>query len=271
MHEKEKDGVSASTFKILSAMIKTSTFWKAHFTQNLKQQRIDWSREATISSEEKSKLLYSIKAFQLGETGDGEHFLAAVRRRNDRIGEPEYVEAAKLFVKEEQKHGANLGRYLDTIGEARATADLGDWFFRHVRHFNRSLELWTITIIIVECAAQIFYQAVHDATRCELLRDICKDILIDEAHHIKFQNERLFVIFQDKGFYARAIAVTWYCLLFFATAHAVWIGHRRAFMAGGVDMKDFMRSMYYKFFKSLQFIHGKQEVESQPVLQIVRG
>lgn len=236
---------------------------------NLRAQRIDWSQKPSITEEEKRNVLYSIKAFQLGETGDGLHFLACVQRREDRIGEPEYVRAAQLFVKEEQKHGANLGRYIDAIGEKRAKADWGDWFFTRIRHFNRSLELWSVTILIVEAAAQIFYQAVHDATQCRLLKEICKDILIDEAHHIKFQNERLFVLFQEKGFYARAISVTWYCLLFFFTAHAVWFGHRKALKAGGIQFKDFMQSMYYKFFKSLQFIHSTQRIEREETKMFV--
>ena len=84
-----------------------------------------------------------------------------------------------------------------------------------VRYFNTSMELWTITVIIVESAAQVFYQALHDATKCTLLQEICVDILKDEAHHIKFQNERLFVILNRRPFYTRAFSVTWYCLLFF--------------------------------------------------------
>src|SRR5690606_34671148 len=103
-----------------------------------------------------------------------------------------------------------------------------DTLFRKVRYLNTSMELWTIAVIIVESAAQVFYQALHDATECPLLRSICKDILIDEAHHIKFQNERLWMIFQGKGFYNKVLSLLLYSFLFFGTIHAVWFGHRRA-------------------------------------------
>jgi hypothetical protein len=53
------------------------------------------------------------------------------------------------------------------------------------------MELWTVAVIIVESTAQIFYQALKDATKCTLLKQICTDILIDEAYHITFQTERL--------------------------------------------------------------------------------
>jgi hypothetical protein len=242
-------------------MIKTSAFWKQHFHSNLKHQRVDWNQKPQITHEEKEQILYSLKAWQLGETSDGRHLLAAAAKYASRINDPEYVEAVKLFIQEEQKHGANLGKYIDAIGEERTKHDWGDWLFRRIRYFNTSMELWTVTVIIVESAAQVFYQALHDATNCSLLKSICHDILVDEAHHIKFQNERLYIIFKDKPFYAKAFAVTWYCLLFFVTIHAVWLGHGKAHKAGGVNRDEFMRQMYYKFFRTIHFIH---QAEKQP-------
>lgn len=249
-------------------MIHPSAFWQQHFRNNLAEQRIDWNEPPSIAPEERAAILYSLKAWQLGETSDGRHLLAAARRYAARIGDPGYVGAVELFIREEQKHGGNLGRYLDLIGEARAKKDWGDSLFRRVRYFNTSMELWTITVIIVESAAQVFYQALHDATRCRLLRSICTDILLDEAHHIKFQNERLHVIFQRKGFYSKAFSLLAYSLLFFLTIHAVWYGHRRAFKAGGVHRNGFMRLMYYKFFGTLKFLHKRVE-EPRAVFAVV--
>ena len=171
------------------------------------------------------------------------------------MDDPHYVDAIKLFIQEEQKHGENLGKYLDLVGEKRIQSNWGDRIFRTIRHLNSSMEVWTITVIIVENAALVYYQAISDAVNCVLLRSICRDILMDEGHHIKFQNERLFSIFQSKGIYARAFAVTWYCILFFATIHAIWFAHSKAFKAGGIDMNRFMRQMYHKFFYTIRYIH----------------
>jgi ribosomal protein L25 (general stress protein Ctc) len=221
-------------------------------------QRIDWSIPPRLAPEERSRILYSLKAWQLGETSEGRHLLEAARRYAERIGDPDYVAAVQLFIREEQKHGNNLGRYIDGIGEQRARSDWGDTLFRKIRSFNRSMELWTITVIIVESAAQVFYQALHDATRCALLKQVCTDILIDEAHHIKFQNERMRQIFERKGFYSKAISLLLYSFLFFGTIHAVWYGHRTALKAGGVDRAEFMRAMYYKFFGTVKFLHKRE-------------
>lgn len=248
-------------------MIHSSSYWESHFRSNLQHQRIDWMMRPGISDEEKAAVLYSLKAWQLGETSDGRHLLAAARRYAERVGDTGYVAAVLQFIKEEQKHGSNLGRYIDLIGERKTTKDWGDSLFRRIRYFNRSMELWTISVIIVESAAQVFYQALHDATRCALLKQICRDILIDEAHHIKFQNERMWMIFREKGFYNKALSLLLYSVLLFGTIHAIWFGHRRAFKAGGVDRTEFMRAMYYKFFGTVKFLHRREEAPS-PVLAV---
>jgi len=247
-------------------MLHTSLYWKNHFLHNLTKKRIDWKLKPEITAEEKRNILYSLKAWQLGETSEGKNLLAAATKFSHKMNDPEYVEAIKLFIKEEQKHGANLGFYIDLIGEKRARKDWGDTLFRKIRYFNRRMELWTITVIIVEGAAQIFYAALRDATNCKLLRSICQDILIDEAHHIKFQNERMYQVFQRKSFYNKAISIGLYAILFFGTMHAIWLGHRKAFRAGGVSKKDFYRQMYYKFFKSMQFLHSEPARENKLML-----
>jgi len=244
-------------------MIHPSLFWKKHFENNLVRERINWSLRPHLTAEEKKQILYSLKAWQLGETSEGKHLLAASEKYARKTCDPDYVDAVKLFIREEQKHGSNLGKYIDMLWEPRARSDWGDSIFRKIRYFNTSMELWTITVIIVESAAQVFYRALHDATGCLLLKSICHDILTDEAHHIKFQNERLYVIFRSKTFYAKAFSLLWYSILFFGTIHAVWIGHKTALKAGGVSKKDFMRMMYYKFFQTLKFIHDAHE---EPVL-----
>jgi hypothetical protein len=123
------------------------------------------------------------------------------------------------------------------------------------------MELWTITVIIVESAAQVFYTALHNATACLLLKEICSDILTDEAHHLKFQNERMYLIFQQQKFYNKAISIGLYALLFFATIHAIWFAHGKTLKAGGVLKTEFMKQMYYRFFKSMQFLHAPRQQE----------
>jgi len=244
-------------------MIHTSSYWQQHFKHNLTIQRVDWSIEPKLMNVERNDILYSLKAWQLGETSDGSHLLSAANKYARKIEDKDYVAAVKLFIKEEQKHGNNLGRYIDLIGEERLKKDWGDTLFRKIRYLNKSMELWTIAVIIVESAAQIFYEALREATDCELLQSICNDIMIDEAHHIKFQNERLFIIFQNKGFYNKALSIAAYSILFFGTIHAIWLGHGKALKAGGVNKSEFMRRMYYMFFKTIKFLHSAEKMAAR--------
>ena len=225
----------------------TSEYWVDHFSRSATQQRVDWNLVPAITAEERRNVLRSLQAWQLGETSDGAHLLRAATRYAEDIGDPEYPHAVRLFIAEEQKHGRHLGRYLDAIGEPRLTADWGDTLFRRVRYFNTSMELWTIAVITVESAAQIFYRALRDATGCELLTQICTDILIDEAAHIVFQSERLRIIFQQrKDPAARRLAYHAYSVFFRATGLLVWLAHRRLFRAGGVPLRTYLLAMNRK-------------------------
>ena len=238
----------------------TSSFWKNHFENNLKIERINWNIKPNITKREKSNILNSLKAWQLGETSDGSNLLKAATKYAHKNNDPEYIEAIKLFIKEEQKHGANLGKYIDSLNETRKQKDWGDTLFRKTRHINTNMEIWTITVIIVELAAQVYYQAISNATNCPLLKNICDDILKDEANHIKFQNERLHIIFNQKRFLSKTIRLALYSSLYFLTTNAVWFAHKKALKAGGINHKEFMRQMNYKFLNSLKYIHSLPKV-----------
>ena len=68
------------------------------------------------------------------------------------------------------------------------------------------MEIWTLAEITVESAAQIFYQCLKDATNCPLLKQICTDILIDEAYHMDWQTERLGILFESKSVTEKNVA-----------------------------------------------------------------
>ena len=242
--------------------MKTSREWIEHFKENLTKKRIDWQQDPQITNQEKSAILYGLKAWQKGETSDGAHLRKAAAKFARRTQDPDYLEAINLFIREEQKHGANLGRYIDRIHEQRLNFDWGDFLFRSIRYLNSSMEIWTVTVIIVESAAQLFYQALKDATGCPLLKEICTDILIDEAHHIRFQKERLAQIMAPKGFLNFHISLALYFLFFRATSLAIWIAHGKAFKAGGMGRKKFFRLMQHKIQKAfdIPYQHRKKDV-----------
>ncbi|MES2809342.1 MAG: ferritin-like domain-containing protein [Bacteroidota bacterium] len=232
----------------------TSQYWINHFKANATEQRVNWELEPNITDEEITTILPSLQAWQLGETSEGKHLIAAATRYAWSVGDPQYLIAVRLFIKEEQKHGNNLGTYLDRIGKPRIKKDWGDSLFRRVRYFNTSMEIWTLAVIIVESTAQLFYQSLKDATKCALLKQICTDILIDEAYHITFQTERLAIIFENKNEFSRSWRAVAYRYFFFATSSLVWLAHRKLFKAGGLTYADYARKMYLKYVKTFKTI-----------------
>ncbi|MBS1917622.1 MAG: ferritin-like domain-containing protein [Bacteroidetes bacterium] len=226
--------------------MQTSQQWVSYFKENLEIKRINWQQPATITDAERKTILKSLQAWQLGETSDGKNLIRASSIYAEKIDDPYYIKAVQLFIKEEQKHGNNLGTYLDLIGEPRIKKEWGDSLFRKVRYLNTSMEWWTLAVIAVESTAQIFYQSLKDATKCNLLKEICTDILIDEVEHIRFQQERLSILFYSKNLFARKCSYYFYRHFFLATSILVWVAHKKVFSAGGNNFSKYLRKMKFK-------------------------
>jgi hypothetical protein len=236
-----------------------SQYWINHFRANANEKRVNWNIAPNITDEEITTILPSLQAWQLGETSEGKHLIAASTKYAIKVGDPQYLVAVRLFIKEEQKHGNNLGTYLDLIGKPRIKKDWGDSLFRRIRYFNTNMELWTVAVIIVESTAQIFYQALKDATKCTLLKQICTDILIDEAYHITFQTERLGMIYASKSSFSKGWRTVAYQWFFYATSALVWFAHKKLFKAGGVNYDIYTKKMHSKYVKTLKLITDTED------------
>lgn len=246
--------------------MKTSAEWVRYFENNLQQKRIDWSASPVITAAELKTILRSLQAWQLGETSEGYHLITASKKYAQQHNDPYYTDAVKLFIKEEQKHGNNLGRYLDAIQQPRIKKDWGDTIFRTIRGINTSMESWTLAVIAAESTAQVFYQSLKDATSCPLLKSICIDILIDEAAHIPFQQQRLAAIVNNKKPLARSLSIWFYSFFFSSTALVVWMAHRKVFKAGGHSLKSYLHIMRMKRNKTVGRLLTKHTTATTPLL-----
>lgn len=230
----------------------STSFWLRHFKANAGQHRINWDLPPAITRDETRAILLSMQAWQLGETSDGQNLAAATVSYARKINDPLLVETIGVFIKEEQKHGENLGRYLDAIGQPRLKVNWGDTLFRKVRHFNTSMEIWTLAALTVESIAQVYYQALKDATGCPLLKAICTDILIDEAYHITFQTERMASMYDQHNRYGKRWRRWFYGLFFYSTAVLVWLAHRSVLVAGGNSFALYRRKIPLKYAKTIK-------------------
>jgi hypothetical protein len=225
--------------------ITSSAQWIAHFASNAARQReVPWHLGADASDEELALISSSLRGWQLGETSDGSHLLSAARNYAHTTGDDEFIQAAQLFIAEEQRHGANLGRFLDLAGIARAKFDWGDWLFRSVRYFLPVMEVWATPVLMVETHAMIYYNALRVATRSRVLKAICRQILSDEVPHIRFQCERLAIVQRRRPAWLLGLTKAAQVLFFAVVTLAVWIGHHRVLRAGGYPFHHFWKTSW---------------------------
>ncbi len=227
--------------------VRSSAEWVTYFEQNAAELRpIPWESGACVTDAELSAIAASLCGWQLGETSDGSHLIAAARHYAAAIGDQEFLDAVRLFIVEEQRHGGNLGRFLDLAGVKRASADWGDTLFRAVRYAVPRMEVWATPVVMVETHAMVYYNALRRGTRSPVLRAICEQILYDEVAHIRFQCERLAILHRRRPRWLRKVTMGLHRVMFAGITVAVWVGHRRALRAGGYDFGRFRRAAWGK-------------------------
>lgn len=177
---------------------------------------------------------HALQQFQLGEGSNGARLL----RNAHALDEPELPAAMELFVQEEQRHSAVLGLYMDRQGIPRLREHWLDGCFRWVRSLAGP-ELMLTVLTTAELMAMPFYRALHDATRCGLLRRICQRILLDEVQHLEFQAINLALCARHRGDAGRALtlALQWAALT--AASVLVYVMYRRLLRAANVSLLRF--------------------------------
>ncbi len=143
-------------------------------------------------------LAASVPHFQLGEGSDGLGLLSRAREFANRRGCPELASAMELFIREEQRHSAVLGRWMDQEGIPRLRKHWVDSVFRRVRSLA-GFELMISVLTSAECIAVPYYTALLEATDCPLLRALALRILRDEAFHLEFQADNAALCAQGRG------------------------------------------------------------------------
>jgi hypothetical protein len=227
--------------------ITTSERWYVYYEANAEfQLEIPWQRGAEITEDERNIIADSLAAWQLGETSNGSHLLAAAKNYAQRIGDPKYVEAIALFIKEEQRHGGDLGRFLDLAQIPRLHINWGDTLFRKIRYAIPTMEIWTTPVIMVETLALIYYKAIQKATNSPALKQLCQQILRDEVKHIRFQYERLAVLHRNRSTGLRKLTYLLQRVFYCVPVILVWVGHHRVLKAGGHNFKSYWRDAWVK-------------------------
>lgn len=226
---------------------RSSTAWCDYFRANAQRLLpIPWDEGVDLTPAESAIVARSVQTFQLGESGEGRHILKAAGRYAARTGDTDYPAALRLFIGEEHRHAALLGRILDAAGIPRIQTQWSDGIFRRLRHLG-GLELAICVLLTAELIAKIYYAALHAATGSTVIRRACEQILRDEAMHIQFQSERLALLRRSRPHWLRRISVALQSFFFYGTCAVFWLSHRRMLTAGGFPLRRIIRRARHEF------------------------
>ena len=233
--------------------------WHQYFLANRNHfDHIDWTDNQPLSDMEKRLITSSIQQFQRGEYSEGKHFMEFAQSLQD----SSYVDTVRIFIKEEQDHAAVLGKFMDKHTIAKLRNDWLDNVFRKLRKLA-GLE-GTITVLLTaETISMIYYKALFAATASPALRQICKQILVDEKMHLRFQSYSLQLLYQQKNFISLFISKMIHTILMAGTILMVWFYHKKVLKAGGYHFFSCFREIWKEFNHCSKMIGGKET--SSPV------
>ena len=171
-----------------------SVSWLDYYRNNRESLlAVPWERGAEITGSEREAIWNSVREFQLGESSEGRHIIRCAHEFAARQQTPAYAEAIKLFIREEQRHARDLGRFMDLAGIPRRTRAWPDTVFRCLRHLS-GIEVSISVLITAEIIAKVYYAALREATGSTVLRCLCDQILRDERQHVRFQCDYLAIL-----------------------------------------------------------------------------
>ncbi len=233
--------------------IGTSRQWCWYFEEHrYRLLRLPWEQGAALSDDERELIAESVRIFQQGEAQEGRHFFRCVRAHAEQSGDLDYIEAHRLFMEEEKRHGRDLARFLQLaevpILERKSWLT---WMFCWCGS-RGGLESTLLVILMSEVLALVYYAALRRATRSPLLRRLCAQILRDEKRHVRFHCDRLVQLRQGRSALARGWAQALDRTLFLAAVTTCWAWHHRVFRAGGYSFERFWTAVH-TIYQSIVF------------------
>ena len=226
----------------------TSADWNLYFERNAGNLLdVPWEAGGEVTGAEVATIARSIREFQLGESSEGRHLIKAARDYAGRTGDADYLAALERFIREEQRHARDLGRFMTLAGIGKTRKSWPDSVFRWMRHLA-GLELSVSVLVTAEIIAKVYYPALQQATGSRVLRRVCEQIIHDEGPHVEFQCQRLGLLRRERGEAYLGLAKFLHRVLFWGAMLVVWHKHKPVLKAGGLDFRDYWRTSWREYF-----------------------
>ncbi|MFF5790570.1 ferritin-like domain-containing protein [Paeniglutamicibacter sp. NPDC012692] len=221
--------------------------WLEHFRGNPAYHRlieadIDWNGRSMLDEPTRQAFINSFQRFELGESGDGKRLLSKAALE----GDPTYLAALELLVREEQKHSALFRRGLDHLEAPSLEAHWSDAAFTVLR---RALGLRTELglFLIVESVAMGYFTALAERAPDPVLRGIGLRIATDEQDHIRFQIDRLRQGFRNTPRAGRVLIGMAWTVIAGGAAAVLAVDHGPALRACGLSPARYWRQAMVGF------------------------
>lgn len=224
--------------------------WLNHFEHHAQHSRhVPSAVSDHLTAGERARIAGSIATFQLGEQSEGATLLRAAGRFARIHDMPALARIFELFVREEQRHAALLGAFMDDHGIARKSRDWTDRIFRRVRRLA-GFELCVYVLISAELIGKVYYRALEAATGCQRLRVLCRILVCEELAHVGFESQLLLALRTRRPAPVRALMRLAHRTFLLGTASVVWLTHRAVLRCAGYDARSFLRSCLaqYSFY-----------------------
>jgi len=220
----------------------TAADWLAYFQQNHSQLLpINWQQTGGFTPQEQKRFRQSIAIFQLGESSEGHRLMRTVRAWVAQGADPVWVDVFKWFVREEQRHAADLGRLLDREQLPRLRHHWADAAFRWLRG-GMNWELALAMLLTAEVMGLLYARALQGATDHPIAQAVAWQIEWDESQHLQMQGQLLAQLRRGRSPLHQKlthVAHRWFLTL---TLGAVWLDHRPVFRAAGWTFRSFAQA-----------------------------
>ena len=250
MTERPSTNASATT----EANPTTFEQWLEHFRGNPAQHRlieadIYWDAPSNLDGQTRQAFVRSFQRFELGESGDGKRLLSKAALE----GDPTYLAALELLVREEQKHSALFRRGLDHLQAPSLEAHWSDAAFTVLR---RALGLRTELglFLIVESVAMGYFTALAERAPDPVLRGIGLRIATDEQDHIRFQIDRLRQGFRTTPRAGRMLVGLVWTVIAGGAAAVLAVDHGPALRACGLSPVRYWRQAMVGFRRAARSV-----------------
>jgi hypothetical protein len=224
--------------------------WTEYFRQNANHfDHIDWKCEEQITDNERVILWNALRQFQHGEYSEGKNLMKYAHA----LGDEEYLNAIKYFIREEQNHAIILAQFMSKNDIPRLRGYWVDQVLRGLRNLA-SLENSITVLVTAEFIAAVFYQAIRNVTNSTILTQICDQILSDEEDHLAFQAFTLSRFCEGRNRAFNFVKRQAHRVLTAGTILVVWFGHEKMLIQGGFTFGQFWNAVFQEFDKTYQAV-----------------